>query len=117
MSTLTQINRLSDNKIKIIIKAKNQNDDVITINPKYKWFKLYIRSGGKTFIVINDPDNDSKNCYIDSNDNLIVTIPSKKLNIGFIEYMIEFRISDTNFSDMYQNVYQIGYKQTNIQVI
>ena len=113
MNNEVTLNRLSDNKIKLIITDNNNN----IINPNYKWFKIYIKCGGKIFKAISDPFNKEYiNCNI-CDDSLILNIPSKKLGIGIIEYMIESRNNDNSFSDNFKNIFLLKYNHTNINVI
>lgn len=113
MNDEVTLNRLSDNQLKFIIKDLNGS----IIDPKYKWITIYIKCGDKIFKVINDPSGEeTKYCHIE-NDYLIIDIPSKKLNKGFIEYMIETRNDDINFPDGFKNIFSLNYVKTKIQII
>lgn len=112
-NNIVKLNRLSDNHIELNITTK----DGLVINPKYKWLRIYLKTGSKILKVVNDPSGiETKYSHIEG-DKLIIDIPSKKLNEGIIEYMIETRNNDENFNDKFQNIFSLDYVQTNIELV
>lgn len=113
MADEVTLNRLSDNQLKFIIKDINGN----IIDPKYNWFTIHIKCGNKSFKAINDPSGEeTQYCHI-TDDNLFIDIPSKKLDKGVIEYMIETRNVDNNFSDGFKNIFPLNYNKTKINIV
>lgn len=115
MSEITTIkfNYLSDIQLEFTITSENN----VTINPKNKWLKIFIKCGNRIFKAINDPGGyETKYCHVED-DKLVVDIPSKKLGKGFIEYMIETRNNDNNFDDNFKNILSLGYIKTNIEIV
>ena len=85
---MTQLSYYSDNQLRFFIKT-NDGD---VIDPKTTWCRVHLRSGGSNFVATNDPFGDeTKRCHIDESGVLVIDIPSKKLQIGTIEYMVEVR--------------------------
>lgn len=114
MTTKTvKLSYLSDNQIRFTLRAEDGN----LIKPDNLWVKVYLRSGDRTFTAVNDPFGaDTKNCHIDG-DTLVVDVPSRKLYIGKLEYMIEVRVDSSYFSDGYKNIFSGTYQTLNIELV
>lgn len=110
---MTQISYLSDNSFKMVVRTlEGERIDLSTT-----WLKVYIKAGGKTFTAVHDPLRyDTKNCHIED-IYLVVDVPSKRLGIGAVEYMIETREESQYFPDGYKNTFSLKYEPTDIEIV
>lgn len=108
-----KISHRSDNQLKMTLK----DIDGVLVSPAENWLKVYLQSGEKTFIATNDPKGEgTKYCHIEG-EKLVLDIPSRRLGIGMIEYMIEVREDSQYFADGYKNTFSLEYTSINIEVV
>lgn len=111
---MTQLSYLSDNQLRFVIKT----DDGDIIDPRTTWCRVHLKSGGSNFVATNDPFGDgTKRCHIDESGVLVIDIPSKKLEKGVVEYMVEVREDSPYFDDGYKNTFPLSYTQTDIEIV
>ena len=111
---MTQLSYYSDNQLRFVIKTDNNE----VVDPKKTWIRIHLQSGGSIFIATNDPLGvETKRCHVDDDGFLVVDIPSKKLQKGTIEYMIEVREESSYFPDGYKNTFPLSYTQTDIEIV
>ena len=110
---ITQISYLSDNQIRMVVRSQEgERIDLSAI-----WLRIHLQCGGKSFTAVHDPLGDeSKYCHVDG-IALVVDIPSRRLGLGIVEYMIEVREDSQYFADGYKNTFPLEYSQTNIEIV
>jgi hypothetical protein len=113
MEDITQLSYLSDNQLRMVVHSLEGE----RIDLSATWLRIHLQCGGKSFTAVHDPlGNDSKYCHVDGLA-LVVDIPSKRLGVGIIEYMIEVREDSQYFADGYKNTFPLEYSQTNIEIV
>lgn len=104
---------LSDNQLEMTIYT----EDGALVTPADMWMKIHLRSGGRVFTAIYDPEGEgTRNCHVE-NEVLVIDIPGRRLNPGVVECMIEVREECEYFNNGYKNTYSPSYKPIGITFV